>query len=69
MEMTIMRHTIHKNRIRFPTFLKLKMEQGAALAEYALLILFIALAVVAALGPLGTTVSTFFTGVPALLGG
>ena len=38
-------------------------EEGQDLIEYALLIVFIALVVVAALGPLGTTVSKVYTSV------
>ncbi len=42
-------------------------DEGQDLIEYALLIVFIALVVVAALGPLGTAVSTVYTNITAQL--
>jgi Flp pilus assembly pilin Flp len=46
-----------------------KTENGASLAEYAFLLLLIALVVFASIVPFGQTVSSFFSSVPAMFGG
>lgn len=46
---------------------RLKKEEGAGLAEYALLLFLIAVVCVAALTALGTTISTVFTNITGSL--
>ena len=46
----------------------LEREEGQDLIEYALLIVFIAVVVVAALGPLGTAVAAVYTWITGQLG-
>ncbi len=43
-------------------------DQGATVAEYALLVALIAVVVAVAIGFFGTALSTFFSGLPAALG-
>ena len=44
-----------------------RQEEGQDLIEYALLIVFIAIVVIVALGPLGTAVATVYTTITAAL--
>ena len=46
----------------------IKEEEGAGLAEYALLLVFIALIVMATLTPLGTAIDAVFTRITTALG-
>ena len=46
----------------------IKEEEGAGLAEYALLLVFIALIVMATLTPLGTAIAAVFTRITTALG-
>lgn len=45
----------------------LLQDRGATMVEYGLMVMLIATVVVAAVGPFGQAVSSFFTGVPSSL--